>query len=118
MNNWNTASCSMEHIQEISYKLSMRTNGLVMTRATLSKLRQVVGDNAPIKPYDFYHGMPVWVYDTVKGCMDRMMDQSKGERLQLVLDEGIPADCLFHPWIKQQVEHTSDKKGFSIRGYE
>lgn len=116
MDSYSTAC--LKQFEDVSAKLAATANGLVMTHATWFKLKKTVSDEGPHNHYDHFHGMPVWVYGTVKDCMDRMMDQSKGERLQLVLDEDIPTDCLFHPWIRQQIERASENMGFSVRGYE
>lgn len=120
--NFDFAGC-LKQLEEVSRKMASMPNGLVMTHATWFRLRQEIDASSPEGEYgkllpSTYLGIPVWVYNTVKECMDRMMDQSKDERLQLTLDEDIPIDCLFHPWLKQQVEQVSEKMGFSVRGYE
>lgn len=96
----------IEKMKELKTEIEKHPNLLVMTTATLVKIRDVIKDDTPhhhLSPLSVI-GIPVEDYPTVEACLDRMMEQRKGERPVLVLTEDIPVECANHPWIKQQLE--------------
>lgn len=52
-------------------------------------------------PVDHFWGSPVECYDTVRECLDRMVDTVRGGRTKLVLLEDVPRDCVSHPYFRQ-----------------
>lgn len=121
--NCSTSSFNTEEMlskmRELSEKMQAIPNVLVTTKRTLGQLRKVIDAQEeqyfagaiPLLPMNVY-GTPIEDYDTVKDCLDRMMEPRKGERLQLVLSEEIPVDCIDHPWMKEQVRDRAERMGF------
>jgi len=104
-------------MRAVSEKLKAMPNVLVMTKRILVQLRKVI--DAQEQQYFAgainLYGTPIEDYDTVKDCLDRMMEPRKGERLKLVLSEEIPVDCIDHPWIKEQ--DMAERLGFGIKSH-
>jgi hypothetical protein len=106
-------------LRELSEKMQAVPNVLVTTKRTLGQLRKVIDTQEqqyfagaiPSLPMNVY-GTPIEDYDTVKDCLDRMMEPRKGERLKLVLSEEIPVDCIGHPWMKEQVRDMAERMGW------
>lgn len=106
-------------MRELKAEMAKHPNGFVMTTRTLVRLREATAESQDsqftlgVMPGAFM-GTPVEDYATVKECMDRMMDQRDGERLQLVMSEDIPIECISHPWMKQQANAIASLYGFGI----
>lgn len=108
----------LDSIRQLKSKMEKHPNGLVMTNHTLSKLRQATESQrecytSAVMPNAFM-GMPIENYPTVKECMDRMMDQREGERLQLVMSEDLPDECTDHPFVKKSVNEMARRFGFDL----
>lgn len=109
----------LDKMRELRAEMAKHPNGFVMTTRTLVRLRDATVEAQESQfalgamPGAFM-GTPIEDYATVKECMDRMMDQRDGERLQLVMSEDIPVECISHPWMKQQVNAMAERFGFGI----
>jgi hypothetical protein len=109
----------LRKMRELSEKMQAIPNVLVTTKRTLGQLRKVI--DAQKQQYFAgaipslhmkVYGTPIEDYETVKDCLDRMMEPRKGERLKLVLSEDIPGDCIDHPWMKEQVRDMAERMGY------
>lgn len=112
-----TASFNVEDMkikmEELSKKASSLPNVFVMTNKTFYEVRSKIKNKPDHESFgelpelpNMFHGVPVEKYETVKECLDRMMNIYNGERIQLVLSEDIPHDCLSHPWVVQRVREV------------
>lgn len=110
------ASDMLAKLKELSAKMQSVPNRFITTTATLAKIRLAIGTT--IEDNDIglsdrllgsMNGLPVEDYPTVRECMDRMMKPNPGERLKLVLSEGIPVDCMSHPYMKQAVDEIASR---------
>lgn len=97
----------LSKMRELSARIQATPNRIVTTTALMEVIREAASKHAdrgivlsatqaPI-PLREVLGIPIEHYSTVKECLDRMMNQETGERIQLVL-EAIPPECLSHPF--------------------
>jgi hypothetical protein len=102
---------------ELQDQMRAQPNILVVTSKTLAALKEVTevqkkvffaGAMSPIL------GLPIEDYPTVEECLDRMSRPRDGERLQLVVTEDIPVECLAHPWMQMQAVQIASKFGFGV----
>lgn len=49
----------------------------------------------------YLFGIRIEDYNTIKECLDRMMNPAEGELLQLVIEGDIPERYMDHPWVLQ-----------------
>ena len=101
-------------------QMSKQPNRFVMTTATLQKVKSAISKqedsvgNVVIGSGLVFQGIPIEHYATVKECMDRMESANDGERLQLVLTEDVPEDCMRHPYMQKQMTALGNLYGFNI----
>jgi hypothetical protein len=97
-------------------------NRIVMTDATLDQVREHSEQSPPHgagpngeSPIRFL-GVPFESYPTLKECMDRMMNPKEGEKLQLIMPQTIPLDCIGHPWMQEQAKKIGEKYAIKMDG--
>lgn len=109
----------LDKMRQLRAEMAKHPNGFVMTTHTLVKLREATKEtqesqfSAGAMPGTFA-GVPIEDYATVKECMDRMMNQREGERLQLVMTEDVPVECIDHPWMKKSINEMAQRYGLGI----
>lgn len=109
MNNQSVSSFDFDgmlnQMRELQSEKAKHPTAFVTTRCTLQKIKQETDsqESGTTTLLMDCMGVPIEDYPTVIECMDRMMQQNDGERLQLILAEDIPSDCFDHPWLKSQV---------------
>ncbi len=102
---------------ELSAKMQKLPTAFVMTTATLQAVKDRLGEDdyagdADAVGFGFLSllaGVAVEDYPTVRECLDRMVNQQPGERLQLVSDGPMPDDCLSHPWLTKYAASLAEK---------
>jgi len=108
----------VDKMRELHAEMGKHPSGFVMTTRTMEALRRAT--EAQRESFESgaipraFMGTPIEDYATVKECMDRMMNQREGERLQLATAEDIPVECIDHPWMRKSVNETAKRFGFDI----
>lgn len=105
-------------MRELRAEMEKQPNGFVMTIQTLAKVKSasdVQDSQFASGAIGAFMGVPIEDYATAKECLDRMMNQREGERLQLVMPpKDIPVECISHPWLKRQANAMARQCGFRI----
>lgn len=128
-NNSTASGASLEDltrtIAEVSGRMSQYPTALVMTHSTFKKAKMSIDQSCQtsqsqnVLAGDSCLGLRIETFETVNQCMDRMMNQRSGERLQLVLGEDIPGDCFGHPYMRMMAEKMAERFCFDpqVMGY-
>jgi hypothetical protein len=101
MNTSTASSARMSDLIATAQKLKSNLpyfDSLVMTCEVFQKVKNATEPgNVTV---DRIFGYPVYVYDTLRECLDKMLELPKA---QLVMEGQIPADLLFHPYFERQL---------------
>lgn len=103
---------------EINEELQKFPTALVMTHETFEKAKKVIDVSCETHQHvnicigSSGLGIRIETHDTIEQCMDRMMNQRPGERLQLVFDGDLPSSCFGHPYMKMAAEKFAEMYSF------